>query len=191
MTYHNHRTFSDRFLGVAKAVIGVTEVQIASDHLDRQLATDLVVCCPYEKRQTHYAFRVRKHEYLDQYGSEFTVRCRSLSGCDTEFQKIMQGKGDRMLYAFCNKRQTGFAKWSVIDLALFRNWAGQELENGCQFKPRNNTDGTKFYAFSLDDLPSEIVVASGDFFELNQVGINDEPAFCVGTALDFIYPNGV
>ena len=166
--YLMQRTFSDRFIPSAKALIGITEVQVASDHLDRTEAADLVVTCPSGKQQTHYAFRVRSYHQL-HFSNQFTLRCKSQYGGETEFSKVIRGCGDRLFYGFSNKNKDGFEKWLIADFHVFRCWAAEQTQNGRKFRSiQNKKDSTEFYAFSLAETPSSLIVASGGPFVMTQ-----------------------
>jgi hypothetical protein len=157
-----NRSWSDRFLDTAIYVIGASVIEIASEHLDQKEATDLLLTCPTRFSSAHYAVRVRRHNYLADYGFQFTIRSRSANGGRTELEKIMSGKGDLMLFAFAGPENTGFAKYTIIDLDQFRNWADGRTH---LFKHiPNSSDGTTFCAFDLRQMPREMVVKSGTNF---------------------------
>lgn len=166
--YLTQRTFSDRFIPLAKALIGITEVQVASDHLDRTEAADLVVTCPSGKQQTHYAFRVRSFHQL-KYSNQFTLRCKSQYGGETEFSKVIRGCGDRLFYGFSNQAKDGFEKWLIADFHVFRCWAEEQSKIGRKFRSiPNKKDPTEFYAFNLGEMPSDFIIKSGGPFVMTQ-----------------------
>lgn len=165
MNYVMNRRWSDCFLDTAIYAIGASVIEIASEHLDQKEATDLLLTCPTRFSSAHYAVRVRRHHYLAEFGYQFTIRSRSANGGQTELEKIMEGKGDLMLFAFAGPKSIGFSKYTIIDLNVFRKWADGKTH---QFKQIPNAkDGTKFCAFDLRELPYEMVVKSETDFMTN------------------------
>lgn len=130
----------------------------APEEEDQQRNTDLLVLKAETKR---IACRIRKHQYLDRYGDQFTIRAGRPSGVPTELRKLISGWGDYILYGFADQSETQLAAWFLGDLNVFRLWHQMETWRGN--KPgikQNNGDGSSwFMAYRLDDLPQEFVVS--------------------------------
>lgn len=98
------------------------------------------------------AARVRKYQYANSFPYEFTVRARLDNGMKTELQKLVDGWGDWMFYAFANAEESGFARWWLIDLHAWR--AALIRDRGSIVKKElSNGDGTHFVAFNLLSFP--------------------------------------
>lgn len=130
---------------------------------DMKHNTDLIVL---KMDTVRIAVRLRRHHYLNQrnYANEFTIRAtRPRSGVDTELTKIVSGWGDYNFYGFASSDGKRLAAWVLGDLKVFRRWFNHRLVSNKgaipgQSKP--NADGSsEFFAFTIDDLPPEFVVA--------------------------------
>jgi len=95
--------------------------------------------------------RIRRDKYR-KYENEITFRLNVPSGNRSEFDKMLSGLGDYMLYAFADPTESRIAKWTIIDLAKMR-------ESSCQPSEwKSNRDGSSdFVVFKLDSLPPGIV----------------------------------
>lgn len=140
----------------------------------RVLANYLIAEAPFEEDARHntdlivlkldtvrVACRLRRHDYAERYGDEFTIRERRPSGVKTELSKVLEGWGDYIFYGFANSDMTELAGWILGDLSVFRLWHHQELWQSR--RPGNsqvNNDGSSsFRAYRIADLPTEFVVA--------------------------------
>lgn len=125
--------------------------------------TDLIVL---KMDTVRISVRLRRHHYLHQrnYCNEFTVRAsRPRSGAETELGKVVSGWGDYNFYGFATEDGSGIAAWMLGDLKVFRRWFTQQLiKNGGAIPgaSKPNLDGSsEFYAFTIDDLPADFIVA--------------------------------
>lgn len=164
-TYADRRDFSDRFL---PQVIDILRAELAPRlaqfvaapfDVDTTVATDLLEA-PRDG-VIHVAVRIRKHSYLKQYGGEFTVRDYTDFGGQTEFEKVMAGCATHGFYGFANDDDSGLAKWTLIDLDVFRWWCTAHY-HAHGFWPgveSSNGQHRKFRAFRFNQAPAELVIA--------------------------------
>ena len=148
--YQRNRQWSDKFIRHFRMVAGYCITAVSSVEEDCQHNTDLIVLIA---RNVRIACRVRRHKYFDMYPNEFTIRCRLGSGTRTELDKIRDGWGDYLVYAFADEAERNFCAYRVIDLARFR-----EALPGLTWKETPNGDGTFFAAFDARNMPSGVVV---------------------------------
>ena len=124
----------------------------------RMLLEDLIVLDASAKT---VACRVRRYEYLERYGEEFTVRSRRDSGAQTELSKIIAGWGDYLVYAFADADERALVCWHVVNLNGFRLWFNRYMAHNYGVPPgteQPNRDGSsRFRAFRLAELPADIV----------------------------------
>ena len=66
------------------------------------------------------AFRCRREKYYKYYKNEFTLRSYN-KGYKTEYDKIMEGKGNYILYMFLNEDENELLYGFLGDLKVFRN----------------------------------------------------------------------
>lgn len=130
---------------------------------DMKHNTDLIVL---KMDTVRIAVRLRRHQYLHQrnYANEFTIRAtRPRSGADTELGKVISGWGDYNFYGFASADGKSLAAWVLGDLKVFRLWVNRHMFANAGKMPgtsKLNSDGSsEFYAFTIDDLPPEFVVA--------------------------------
>lgn len=130
---------------------------------DMKHNTDLIVL---KMDTVRIAVRLRRHHYLNQrnYRNEFTIRARRpRSGADTELTKVVSGWGDYTFYGFANGDGSSLAAWVLGDLRVFRLWFNRHIAaNGGQVPGQSkiNPDGSSdFYAYTIDELPPQFVVA--------------------------------
>jgi hypothetical protein len=161
--YEDDRRWSDRFIGRLKQIAGYYLLEPASEEEDAKRNTDLIVLTMAAKR---IGCRVRRSTYLERYANEFTVRCDRPNGCDTELDKILDGWGDYLLYAFCDESEKRLVAWRWIDLCAFRAWFGAELDRTGRLPGAlvpNGDGSSRFRAFSVTNLPTRVVLASYGF----------------------------
>lgn len=84
--------------------------------LDREQATDFAI---FEVRPFKVAARLRTYRYLEQYGSEFTIRWSRPSGVPTEIDKIRQGLVQYLFYGFVSPDESRIVRYFVGDLGVF------------------------------------------------------------------------
>lgn len=115
MSYQIDRfEFGDPLIPLACRELGPILGKEASVEQDTKEATDIVF--PNKR----VAFRTRRAQFFARYPNEFTIRYSRPSGVPTEYDKIMNGHGDWMFYAFANESGDGFLGWHIIDLHAFR-----------------------------------------------------------------------
>jgi len=158
-SYADDRSWSDRFLPEIRARLAQHVIRVAPEVDDRRKNSDLMVLGAGSAR---IACRVRRHQYLDRYGQEFTVRAARESGADVELTKLLSGFGDLVFYGFGDAEERRLSQWFIGDLNVFRRWYFESLlrdgnEPG-QLSP--SAGGTTFRAFRIDALPCNFVLDS-------------------------------
>jgi hypothetical protein len=125
---------------------------------DMQRNTDLIVL---KLDTVRVACRLRRYDYLAQYGDQFTIRTSRPSGVQTELSKMLAGWGDYIFYGFASPDGAELAAWVLGDLSVFRLWHHRELWDGRQpGEARKNGDGSSgFRAYRIADLPEQFVVS--------------------------------
>jgi hypothetical protein len=158
MTFRHDMDWQRALIPEVKRIIANYLIDEAPDHEDMHRNTDLIVLGVASKR---IACRMRRHQYLAEYGHEFTIRAGRPSGELTELAKVITGWGDYIFYGFATEDQTAFAYWLLGDLSVFRLWFMRELSCGRRpWVEQQNTDGSSsFMAFRIADLPEEFVVS--------------------------------
>lgn len=144
-----------------------TQANIADD---QNRNTDIIIELP--KNGGRVACRVRRPECY-RYKDEFTIRCRSRFGAKTEIDKILEGWGDYVFYAF-GGRNAKLRAWTIADLNVFRDWITSRIKarGGIQLPHIPNNDGTAFMAFKWEWFPPGFIVAS-ETRETHHVTITD------------------
>lgn len=131
-------------------LVGPYLLEAAPAELDKSEATDLLIL---RARDMRIGCRIRRHEYLKDYGWDFTIRAYVTSGAKTELQKITEGWGDWLFYGFAMHDDVpSLSRWFLVDL---HNLRAHLIRNGRRVKPRKlpNTDGSGFVAFDLRTFP--------------------------------------
>jgi hypothetical protein len=82
------------------------------------------------------------------------------SGADTEFQKIVTGWGDYMIYGFANQEETGIIKWITLDLNVLREWfKAHDVDKKSVFR---NVDGSSYFvALNWRNIPDIVIKQYG------------------------------
>ena len=143
--WEEDKRWSDIFIPEIKSILGQLLIGEASVEDDQLKNTDLIVL---ELKGYRIGCRVRKHFYFTQYPNDFTIRCSRPSGVSTEFDKIMEGWGDYLFYAFANKEENRLIAWKLIDLKQFREYVDRywKENNGIiPGKEISNTDGSSVF----------------------------------------------
>jgi len=143
--WEENKKWSDIFIPEIKSILGQLLIGEASVEDDQLKNTDLIVL---ELKGYRIGCRVRKHFYFTQYPNDFTIRCSRPSGVSTEFDKIMEGWGDYLFYAFANKEENRLIAWKLIDLKQFREYVDRywKENNGIiPGKEISNTDGSSVF----------------------------------------------
>ncbi len=154
------KTWPDRFLPEMKGILGTHLIGEPPVEEDQERNTDLIVL---NLDTVRVACRVRRHQYTERFGGEFTIRAGRPSGVKTELTKVIEGWGDYIFYGFSDAAESRLAAWVLGDLKVFRYWFNRQLAENKGVVPgfgKNNTDGSStFRAFKIDELPAEFVVA--------------------------------
>ncbi len=141
------KAWSDRFIPEIKQHLSAVLIKEAPAIEDAERNTDLIVL---KLDSVRVACRIRRHEYLQRYSNEFTIRTGRPSGTKTELAKVFEGWGDYMFYGFANAEQTALAAWFIGDLKAFRIWVFRELYKGSGMPgvEKHNADGSSsFFVF--------------------------------------------
>jgi len=146
--------WSDQFLPEVKAILGRYLFVAASLSVDRHEACDLIT--PTGK----IAVRIRRPAF-QQYQTQFTLRSARDSGSKAELEKVIDGHGDFLFYAFESDVRPGtLGTWHLISLRALRAHLIRraEVRSGTQ----SNADGTQFRWFDIKSFPPEppILIAS-------------------------------
>ena len=154
-SYATNRLWSNKFLDQLKMVSGLLLFRVSSKVDDTTKNTDLIVLVT--DTQKRIACRVRRYAYFERYPNDVTIRSAN-NGHKTEFEKIMEGWGDYLIYAFANQAEDSLEAYRIINLNAFRsNHAKIALQK------RVNGDGTEFVTFNINQLPRGVLVTSGGF----------------------------
>lgn len=163
MNWETDKRWSDRFLPEIKRILGEHLIAEPPIEEDAERNTDLMVL---KLDAIRIGCRVRKFNYFDRYGGEFTIRAGRPSGIKTELQKIIEGWGNYFFYAFSDHNESLLHAWTLADLSVFRYWYCSQMARMDAGKTpgsgKNNTDGSSsFRAFRWDALPGNFIIASG------------------------------
>lgn len=113
----SEKKFSQKFEDEVKQIFADLLIQRAPDHVDWNEATDLTIM------QIHpfdIGVRIRRHKYLEDYGDEITMRYKRSNGKKTEWDKLVDGKGDYYFYGFCDEDEEKICAYNILDLTHFR-----------------------------------------------------------------------
>ena len=156
-----NKRWSDRFLPEIKRICGEYLIGEAPIEEDRRHNTDLILL---RMEPVRIACRVRRAKYLEPYQNEFTIRAAVPSGAKSELQKILDGWGDYLFYAFARPDESALQAWALARLDVFREWYAAQGHRNVQHpglrKPNRDASST-FAVFEWSELPMEFVVAAG------------------------------
>lgn len=156
MGYKEDRKWSDKHLPRVRQIVGPKLLVDSPKKIDCEEAGDLVI----QGRELRIGVRIRRHEHLDDYGHQFTIRAHRDNNYDTEIDKLIDGKGDLFFYGFSSKSgPPDLEKWILIDLDAFRaqllrNKGRKKISTG--FVP--NGDGTGFRWFNIRSLEKGVII---------------------------------
>ena len=160
--WEQQKQWSDRFLPEIKRILGEQLISEPPIEEDAEHNTDLMVL---RLDAIRIACRIRKYDYLKNYGNEFTIRAGLPSGVKTELTKIIEGWGDYFFYGFSDPDEVFLIQWILGDLKAFRVWFNRELIR-LKYMPgikQNNHDNSSFfYAFPID-IPNFIIAQKGQY----------------------------
>lgn len=161
--FQSDKRWSDRFLPEIKRIAGqllMNEPPIEEDTLRN---TDLIVL---GMKSVRMACRVRDYAYWMKYPHDFTVRFSRPNERATEFEKIITGWGDYLLYAFANQDESGLCFWRMIDLGQFRLWVHQFTTKNSGKTPgieiNNHDRSSSFKAFDTRTCPQGVICADSN-----------------------------
>lgn len=159
MSWKNGKVWSDRFLPEIKSILGRHLIAEPPVEEDMRHNTDLIVL---RLDAVRIGCRVRRFQYVQSFGGEFTIRSGARSGAKTEITKIIEGWGDYFFYGFADWQEQALHQWALCDLNVFRIWHSRRLfaDKAMPGKTHQNADGTALTAFRFADLPPHFVVAS-------------------------------
>lgn len=149
-----------------KRIIGPLLVIDAPIDEDNLRATDMITLHTQTKR---IACRVRRHrEWTLQRSMEFTIRSGRSNGTKTEFEKILSGCADWMIYAWSTPDETDISSYAIIDLDIFRkNYQLVTINHITQWMPihtnpdiMTTNDGTVFFAYKFSKFPKDMILSS-------------------------------
>lgn len=118
------------------------DIELSSDYEDCNYSYDM----KYNVNiSLMVSVRIRKNKYLMY--RDFTIRSRSLQGYPCEIDKLLKQTDDFdnrvYFYAWMDKLETIMEDWIIVDINKIRYKLKEEG------KERENTDGTKFKAYSI------------------------------------------
>lgn len=137
-----------KFAKTIKSILG-NQFIIKDINLDLKEGTDFLV---FRLEPIRVACRLRRFEYL-KYNSDFTIRWSRPSGVDTEYQKIIKGFVDYILYGFIDQSEEKIVSYFIGDLKVFRDSGVKPF----QIKP-NNPNDSELAIFRLNDLPENFTI---------------------------------
>jgi hypothetical protein len=155
-SWKDDKRWSDRFLPEIKRILGEHLIAEPPIEEDAERNTDLIVL---RLDAVRVACRVRRHNYLQHYGHQFTIRSARPQGNKTELTKIIEGWGDYMFYGFADPDEESLCCWFLGDLKAFRLYFNQQLYlKKTPWMGRANGDGSsEFMAFERDTIPDFII----------------------------------
>jgi hypothetical protein len=152
--YRTDRKWSDQFIPEIRRIVGEHLLVETPAAVDRTQAADLMV---FSARSLTVAARVRRHVYYARYATEFTVRAERDSGARSEHEKLIDGWGDWMLYAFADAQETALCAWMLLDLNAWRAAVSRHAHGAIRLRcgQTRNGDGTGFRWYDVRSFPSE------------------------------------
>lgn len=157
--WQHDKRWADQFIPQIREIVARHLILEAPLEEDVHHNTDLIVLHTPALR---IACRVRRSQYAERYGDEFTIRTRRLYGTKTELAKIIEGWGDVFFYGFGD--DAGIHRWLLGDLNVFRRWYSAEMQRlpaGCPagIEQSNHDHSSQFMVFPLYWLPPEFIIA--------------------------------
>lgn len=148
--------FSARFIPEIQLILGRTLLTFEVDETeDLEYGTDLLGTFRHTSNKLRIACRVRRAKYLRY--DDFTVRYDRPSGIKCEYEKIMDGYGDFMVYGFGDELKLLF--WSVLNLEVFRKQIEQGYVSITDKRIKLNHDrSSRFAIFRYDEFPPSFVL---------------------------------
>ena len=162
--WEKDKRWSDRFLHQIKGILGVHLIGEPPAEEDAERNTDLMVL---RMDAVRIACRIRKNNYLQRYGDEFTIRAGRPSGVKTELTKIIEGWGDYFFYGFSDDKEQQLCKWVLADMRVFRRHYALMLTRLPQnqipgIRKQNHDYSSSFVSFKWQDFPPEFIAAKSE-----------------------------
>ncbi|MEK6881731.1 MAG: hypothetical protein AABY22_19085, partial [Nanoarchaeota archaeon] len=106
--YEKNITLERKFAETVKQILGrqfITQDKI----MDTQQGTDFLI---FNINPIKVGLRLRRYKYLKDYGygEQFTIRYELASGNKTEYEKIMEGLVDYIMYGFVDEKEEKIIK---------------------------------------------------------------------------------
>jgi len=137
-----------KFARTIKSILG-NQFIVKDINADLNAGTDFLV---FRLEPIRVACRLRRFEYL-KYNSDFTIRWSRPSGVDTEYQKIIKGLVDYILYGFIDQAEEKIVSYFIGDLKVFRASGVKPF----RIKPNNPPD-SELAIFRIKDLPENFTI---------------------------------
>jgi len=139
-----------KFTKIIKAILGNYFI-VKDIEEDLERGTDFLIL---KINPFRIACRLRRYKFIKLYSDEFTIRASRSSGIKTEFDKIIDGYVDYILYGFINEDETKIIKYFIGDLKIFREY----LPFPCATKKNKDYKASTLYAFKIKDLPDDFIL---------------------------------
>ena len=168
--------FHDHFCEIARLAC---EVEIAPPKDDQNKNTDYILT-PRKDPPICFSARARRYEHREPRVSTFSIRLGRPSGAKTEMKKLLEGRGDLLVYgyeAYPNWRR--LHSWLLGDLDVLRQYI---CDGGSYEIGPPNDDGTTAAYFHRYQLPPEFVMEESvmnDQMILEVMTTSPEPALCI------------
>jgi hypothetical protein len=153
------KKWSDKFTYKLKNILSECFIKESSQEIDMHENVDLII------NPATISCRVRNFKYFENHAHEFTIRSSRSSGHETELHKIIDGKGDYILYAFAEPDNSDdIHAWVLIDLKKFRSWYTTYLMNHSGEKPgmEITSANTTFTVFDLTNIEPSVIKDMSD-----------------------------
>ena len=137
-----------RLMPLIKAVLGNFFIKKDINE-DLHNGTDFLVL---KVEQFRVAVRLRRFKYFEKYKDEFTIRWSRPSGVKTEYEKIMDGRVDYILYGFINECEDKIIHYFIGDLSVFRNMRPEPI-----LIKKNNPPDSELAVFKINQFPLEFI----------------------------------
>ena len=162
MGFQEEYAWQQKYVDIAKRIVGPRLIQDAPLEMDMTEATDMLVLMA---RDIRIACRIRRAMYAKAFKHQFTIRSKLDSGAATELAKIIEGWGDWLFYGFAADDNLPVLEyWHIIDLHA---WRAHMIRDKRPIKhgEQSNGDGTHFRWFDIQSFPPDppILVDSNVF----------------------------
>ena len=135
--------FNDEIIKILQEEYKTRNVKTADFQEDINFCTDFVINDNY-----FLSSRVRKQKYFQKYKDEITLRSKTLNGNETEIEKIFNGKGKDIFYAFSDEKEEKIFSWKILNIEVIRSYL-ESLFFLLKDDEKDNFDGSKFIPIKL------------------------------------------